>query len=95
MTLAYVFCEHAEAIQDYGTPLKRMMKLLQVFDQELRDAYDKNNNTQAADIFRSTLMITALMYAFFDTEYTLRDELVGLHFLFSDYWYGRIMGKLQ
>jgi len=82
MTIAYKFCAHAEqAGRGYRTPLKRMMKLLQLFDASLKDQYDQHNDTPQADAFRATLMVTALSYAF-STD--LRTEFRNLNFPIDD-----------
>jgi len=60
----------------YKIPLKRMMALLQLFDADLRQRYDQQNSNLAADTFRSTLMVTALSYAF-STD--LRSEFRNLN----------------
>jgi len=64
-TLAHAFCLFAE--QDgkgYRPPLKRMMELLQVFDDTLRARYDQQHDTPAAAAFRSTLIIAAMSHGF-------------------------------
>lgn len=92
MTIAYKFFEHAEnSGLGYRTPLKRMMELLKVFDEELRQQYDQHNNTEAADAFRATLMITALSHAF-STD--LRTEFRNLNFPISDQSYSDLMGRM-
>jgi hypothetical protein len=91
MTLAYKFCEHAENGQNgYKTPLKKMMKLLQLFDANMASQYDQANNTDTAATYRSTLMITALSYAF-DTD--LRSEFKTLNFPVSDSVYNDLYQK--
>ena len=82
MTIAYVFCAYAENTGlGYKAPLKRMMKLLQTFDERLRRGYNQHNNTASADTFRATLMVTALSYGF-STD--LRTEFRSLNFPISD-----------
>jgi hypothetical protein len=72
MTIAYKFFEHAEnSGQGYKEPLKRMMAVLQQFDESLATQYLPGGDDERADAFRSTLMITAMSYGF-DTD--LRDE---------------------
>ncbi len=88
-TLAYKFCAHAETGGNgYLEPLQRMTQLLAVFDEDLEARYDRNNNTAAADTFRSTLMVTALSVAF-DSD--LRGEFVDLHFPISDATYSELI----
>lgn len=90
MTIAYKFFEHAESSgMEYRTPLKRMMTLLQEFNQDLRIQYDQANNTIAADVFRATLMVSALSYAF-STD--LRNEFRDLNFPVDDETYEELLG---
>ena len=82
MTIAYKFFEHAEnSSSGYRTPLKRMMTLLQTFDEDMKARYDQNHDTPEAEMFRATLMVTALSYAF---ETDLRQEFRNLNFPISD-----------
>jgi hypothetical protein len=91
-TLAYKFCEHAEMQRSgYREPLRRMTELLAVFNEDLEARYDRNNDTAAADTFRSTLMVTAISYGF-DTD--LRDEFAALNFPISDATYDELMGMV-
>ena len=55
----------------YKLPVQRMMKLLQVFNEELANQFNEHNDTPEAELFRSTLMVTALSYAF---NLDLREE---------------------
>ena len=85
MTLAFTFCVHAEeGGAGYRVPLQRMMHLLQGFDSDWAQRYDALNNTAAADTFRSTLMVSALSYAF---SSDLRAEFRDLHFPIDDHLY--------
>src|SRR4030067_1451474 len=78
MTAAYKFFEHAEkSTTRYRIPLKRMMELLQTFNEDMSDRYDQSHDTEAAATFRSTLMITAMSYAF---DADLRSEFRALNF---------------
>jgi len=82
MTIAYKFCYYAENTGlGYKTPLKRMMKFLQGFNENLKQKYDPQNNTPEADSFRATYMVTALSYAF---SKDLRTEFRDLNFPISD-----------
>jgi len=93
MTIAYKFCEHAEnSGQGYLLPTKRMMTLLQGFCQEWADRYDPLNNTAAADTFRSTLMVTALSYAF---SSDLRNEFRNLNFPIDDETYDMLINSVN
>ena len=92
MTIAYKFFEYAENTGlEYRIPLKRMMELLQVFNEDLRQKYDQQNNTAEADAFRATLMVTPLSYAF---SADLRTEFRDLNFPISDETYEELMGML-
>ena len=89
MTLAYKFCAHAEtAGQGYRLPAQRLMRLLGVFNEDLRQQYDQQHNTAAADQFRATLLVTALSYAF---QCDLRPEFRALRFPLSDAIYDQLM----
>ena len=93
MTIAYKFFEHAENDGlGYKVPLKRMLVLLQAFDQDLASQYDQLNNTSAADTFRSTLMVTALSYAI---GRDLREEFRSLNFPVDDLIYGGLYQKFR
>jgi hypothetical protein len=92
MTVAYKFFAHAETSGlEYRLPLKRMMQLLQIFDEDLRQRYDQYNNTAEADTFRATLMVAAVSRAFFSD---LRSEFRDLNFPVSDATYDELMGIL-
>lgn len=92
MTIAYLFFVHAESSQlGYRLPAKRMMELLQVFDEDLRLQYDQANDTEAADSFRATLMATAVSHAFSED---LRDEFESLGFPISDIVFDDLNAKL-
>lgn len=92
MTIAYKFLAHAEtAGQGYAMPTRRLMRLLGVFDEELRQQYDPQNNTVAADRFRATLLVAGLSHAF---QSDLREEFRGLRFPVDDVLYGNLMGRL-
>jgi hypothetical protein len=85
MTIAYKFCAHAESAGiGYRIPLKRMMRLLQGLCVNWSQRYDQLHNAAAADTFRSTLMVSALSYAF---SIDLREEFRQLHFPVSDELY--------
>ena len=93
MTLAYKFCAQAEtAGQGYRLPAQRLMRLLAVFDPELRQQYDQQHDTPAADQFRATLLVTALSYAF---QSDLRSEFRALRFPISDATYDQLMGLVD
>ncbi|MGA8073232.1 MAG: choice-of-anchor D domain-containing protein, partial [Candidatus Acidiferrales bacterium] len=82
-TLAWKFIEHAEQQgKGYQVPAQRMMKLLQLFDSSMLTSYAPTENTEAAATFRSTLMVTALSYAF---SQDLRSEFESLNFPIDNY----------
>ena len=84
-TLSWKFIEHAEQQgQGYQIPLNRMMSLLQMFNPSMLAAYAPQSNTQEAATFRSTLMVTALSYAFSED---LRAEFEALNFPIDDATY--------
>lgn len=59
------FIGHAETQGlGYQIPVTRVMKVLQTFDASMLASYAPTSNTQAAATVRSTLMVTALSYAF-------------------------------
>jgi hypothetical protein len=91
MTIAYKFFEHAEnGLLGYRIPLKRMMVLLQTFDEDMKNQYDQFHDTEAAAMFRSTLMVAAVSYAF---ETDLRSEFRALNFPISDSVYDGLYNK--
>jgi hypothetical protein len=93
MTLAFKFCAHAETSgQGYRLPAQRFMRLLAVFNPELRQQYDQQHDTPAADQFRATLLVTALSYAF---QSDLRPEFRALRFPISDTTYDQLMGLIE
>jgi hypothetical protein len=76
--LAWKFIQHAEQQgQGYQVPAQRMMNLLQLFNSSMLASYDPSENTESASTFRSTLMVTALSYAFSED---LRSEFQDLNF---------------
>jgi hypothetical protein len=81
-TLAYTFLAHT--VSDGTSPasaLQGLMALLQTFDEGLLQAYDPQHDTEAADTFRSTLMVAALSEAF---DRDLRSEFRELGFPLDD-----------
>jgi hypothetical protein len=92
MTLAYEFCAHAEwQGEGYRIPTKRVTWLLSVFDAELEQRYDQQNDTAEADSFRATLMVAGLSFAF---DADLRDEFRDLNFPISDATYEELLGMV-
>jgi hypothetical protein len=91
MTIAYRFCHHAESSgMGYRAPTKRMLHLLQLFDQDLMDAFDQNNNTAAADSARATLLVAAVSYAF---KSDFRAEFEDLNFPIDDVFYNSLISR--
>ncbi len=81
-TLATLFVLHAEEEDlGYRVPVKRMMKLLQTWDQAAFDKYDSKHDTPEASAFRSTFMVAALSFAF---RRDLRSEFRALNFPITD-----------
>jgi hypothetical protein len=87
MTLAYKFFEHAEQMDDYRSPLQRMMFFLQKFNPEWQTQYSQAGNSMEAETFRSTLMVSALSYAF---QSDLRQEFRDLNFPVDDNIFSRL-----
>ncbi len=93
LTIAYRFCFHAEEQgKGYMIPAQRMMKLLQVFNKDLTTRYDHYNDTREAEIFRSTLIVTALSHAF---SKDLREEFLALNFPIDNETYDELMGLVK
>lgn len=91
MTLAYRFLFHAETDGlGYRVPVKRMMTLLQLFDEGLRLRYDAGRNTPEAETFRSTLMVAAISFAF---GRDLRAEFRDLRFPVNDATYDELYSR--
>jgi hypothetical protein len=91
MTIAYKFFQHAESSGwGYRAPVKRMMHLLQLFDQDLMDAYDQGNNTADADSARATLLVAAVSYAF---KSDLRSEFEALSFPVDNEFYESLVSR--
>lgn len=89
MTIAYKFCEQAENSEaGYRIPLKRMMKLLQLFNSYLKSRYDRLHNNPAADSFRATLMVAALSHGF---SKDLRPDFQALNFPIDDTTYNELI----
>ena len=92
MTLAYKFFEHAENDGlGYETPSQRMTELLGLFDESLKTQWDRLHDTLDADAFRSTLMVTAMSYAFSED---LRQEFRDLNFPINDLTYQELMNAV-
>ncbi len=82
MTLAYHFFQKAdESALGYRNPLKYMMLLLQLFDEDLQNQYSQSQNSPNAESFRSTLMVAAMSFGFNED---LRQEFRDLNFPIDD-----------
>lgn len=93
MTIAYKFMEQAENTgQGYKNPLKRMMRLLQGFNPNWAQRYDRLSNTAAADTFRATLMATAVSFGF---DKDLRPDFRSLNFPLSDEIYNELYNSVS
>jgi hypothetical protein len=92
MTIAYKFFEHAEeGAEGYAEPLKRMMLLLQTFDEGLRLRYDQAHDTTEGDTFRATLMVAALSNG---VQEDLREEFRSLNFPIDDQTYADLVASV-
>lgn len=93
MTVAYTFFQLTEQLKVEPTiPVRRMMHLLQHFDDQLNEFYDQRHNTPEASAFRSTLLVTAMSYAF---QHDLRDKFRALNFPISDPVYRLLMALVR
>lgn len=93
MTLAYMFCLHAEdADNGYRIPTKRMMMVLQEFNPDWLSLYNPRSNSPQAESFRATLMVAAMSYGF-NTD--LREEFRNLNFPINDDYYTSILEAME
>ncbi|MBN1438443.1 MAG: hypothetical protein JW929_03455 [Anaerolineales bacterium] len=93
LTLAYVFCLHAEESDGgYRIPAQRMMRLLQKFNPAWQSLYSPHANSLQAESFRATLMVAAMSYGF---AADLREEFRNLNFPVSDDYYASIMDAME
>jgi hypothetical protein len=92
-TLSTRFCIHAEEQgQGYRRPVKRMMRLIETFDQEALDKFDVDHDSASGATFRSTFLVAALSFAF---DEDLRQEFRGLNFPISDADYQALWAKAE
>jgi len=92
MTIAYEFFAHAEnSGAGYQIPLKRMMTFLQTFGPSDALNYSQNQDTPAAETFRSTFMVAALSWAF---GQDLRSEFQNLNFPINDQTYAELVNRV-
>ena len=68
-----------------------MMSFLKHFNPEWQKKYDRHHNLKKADAFRSTMMVSALSYAF---DKDLTQEFKDLNFPISDEVYHELMNNL-
>ena len=92
VTISFVFCQHAEQAGGFREPLKRMMRLLQTFDESMQVKYSQFANSPDAETFRATLMVAAMSYAF-TTD--LRSEFRSLGFPISDEEYDTLIAQAR
>ncbi|MFP6581295.1 MAG: hypothetical protein VCD00_01925 [Candidatus Hydrogenedentota bacterium] len=93
MTVAYTFFQLTDQLKVEATiPVRRMMYLLQHFDEQLKGLYDQQHNTPKASAFRSTLLIAAMSYAF---QTDLRENFRVLNFPISDPVYRLLMARVR
>ena len=92
MTIAYVFCQHADqAGQGFRGPVQRMMRLLQTFDSKMEQEYSPDLDSPAAESFRATLMVAAASYGL---NQDLRGVFRDLDFPVSDEVYANLLQGL-
>ncbi len=92
-TIAYLFWAHAEQMGlGYLLPAQRMMKLLQEFNPDFHQRYDPYNDSKTGETFRSTLLVTALSYAF---NQDLRDKFRNLNFPIDDAIYEELWEMVE
>lgn len=88
-TIVYKFFEQAELNnKDYLQACKRMMKLLQHFNEDWKNRYSQYTNSPDAETFRATLLIAAISYGL-DTD--LRNDFRNLNFPVDDIIYNEII----
>jgi len=88
MTVACVFLQEAEKDgRGYRTPVQRMMRLLQQFNEDLARRFDARHDTPQASAFRATLMAAAVSYAF---DRDLRPRFRDLGFPIDDAAYAAL-----
>ncbi len=93
LVICYKFCSHAaqEGI-GYKIPIQRMMKLLQLFNEEMRIRYNLDENTPDTDAMVATFLVTAMSYAF---EKDLRQEFRDLNFPINDGFYDTLFEMVE
>lgn len=93
MTIAFKFFEHAEREKaDYCQALKRMMSFLQNFSEDWHNRYEPDKDSVEGEIFRATMMVSALSYAF---DKDLRQEFKDLNFPVNDDVYLELLAYMN
>jgi len=93
MTIAFKFFEHAEREKaDYCQALKRMMSFLQNFNEDWHHRYEPDKDSVEGEIFRATMMVSALSYAF---DKDLRQEFKDLNFPVNDDVYLELLAYMN
>ncbi|MFN2303071.1 MAG: hypothetical protein ACK2TV_04995 [Anaerolineales bacterium] len=93
MTLAYMFCLHADESENgYRISAQRMMRVLQKFNPDWLSLYSPRANSTEAESFRATLMVAAMSYGF-NTD--LREDFRNLGFPVNDDSYTSILGVME
>jgi hypothetical protein len=89
MTLAFKFIEDLESSgRGYRVPVKRMMSLLQCFNDDWRIRWSQRENSTSAESFRATLMVAAISYGL---EKDMRNEFKKMHFPIDDKAYSELL----
>jgi hypothetical protein len=69
-------------------PVKRLMSLLQCFNDDWRIRWGQQENSPGAESFRATLMVAAISYGL-DTD--LRQEFKAMHYPIDDKEFSEIL----
>jgi len=89
MTLAYKFVQQVElAGQGCRVPVKRMMKLLQCFNDDWQTRWCQKENSPRAESFRATLMVAAISYGL---RQDMRHEFKQMHYPIDDQVYSELL----
>ncbi|MBM3496625.1 MAG: hypothetical protein FJX72_20240 [Armatimonadetes bacterium] len=88
MALAYVFVEGAEQAGDLRMPVKRMMRLLQTFNEQDHRRYQVRDN----DAFRATFMVAAMSHGL---KRDLRPRFRELRFAIDDTVYQELTSRVR
>jgi len=89
MTLAYKFVQQVElAGKGCRVPVKRMMNLLQCFNDDWRIRWGQLENSAGAESFRATLMVAAISYGL---RKDMRNEFKEMHYPIDDQVYSGLL----